>query len=579
MNTKRRSVYRQLIFLFVIVILPFILLTSGLLFLNNRKQRQDTIESVALTTQNVIRNMDNSIRDIYKANFSLLGQSNVLKLSNRNTQLTLYEKMTAVKTLREQLSGIKTANSLTENIRIHFRDWGRVYNSAGYQEGSFQSFSPESYAALLEKAQTGYFADETQVSILITDTLVSNSASIVEVNLSTKNMRQIFQNLCTLEEDYYLFTPADSPFYLHNLPDPILNEGLAFLSSFSAGNFSAILDGQEYILFSEYLPSLNGRFLRLVPARTLVAPLTQLSVYTIIFFILVSSGCLAFFLSTRQLIRQPLIQLINGFEQVEKGDFSVRIPYNTKNDFSYLYHGFNQMTENIERSIEQDYKYKILLQQAELKQLQAQINPHFLYNSFFMLQRTIKGGLWEDADEIAGLLGKYFQYITRNTQDLVSLQDEYEHARIYAHIQGLRFDGRICVYFEGLPSPFRLLPVPKLILQPILENSFEYGLGNKLSDGILHVYFKQAGNTLKIFVDDNGDSLSNDTLDSLREKLTCIQNGGKLEMTGILNISRRLTLFSQSSSSLTVSRSSMGGLSACITLTIGENNHEPITDC
>jgi len=122
MNTKRRSVYRQLIFLFVIVILPFILLTSGLLFLNNRKQRQDTIDSVALTTQNVIRNMDNSIRDIYKANFSLLGQSNVLKLSNRNTQLTLYEKMTAVKTLREQLSGIKTANSLTENIRIHFRD-------------------------------------------------------------------------------------------------------------------------------------------------------------------------------------------------------------------------------------------------------------------------------------------------------------------------------------------------------------------------------------------------------------------------------------------------------------------------
>lgn len=578
MNTKRRSVYHQLIFLFVITILPFILLTSVLLFLDNRRQRQSTVDAVAFTTQNVVQNLDNSIHDIYKAAFSLLGQSNVLKLSNISEQLTPYEKAVVVKNIREQMSGIKTANSLTESIRIHFRDWGRVYNSAGYEKGSFQDFSPQSYAMLLESARSGYLADENTLSILITDPLVSNAASIVEVNLSSKNLRRLFQDLCTMEEDYYLFCHADSPFYLHNLPKDLLNESLEMLSSLSTGASSVILHDREYIAFFEELPTLNGRFLRLIPARTLLSSLTQLTLYTVVFFLLIFTGCLAFFLATRRLIRQPLIQLINGFAQVEKGDFSVRIPYNTKNDFSYLYHGFNQMTENIERSIVQDYKYKMLLQQAELKQLQAQINPHFLYNSFFMLQRTIKGGLWEDAGDIASLLGRYFQYITRNTQDLVPLQDEYEHARIYADIQGLRFEGRISVRLEELPASFRHLPVPKLILQPILENSFQYGLGNKLSDGILHVYFEEEEDMLRILIDDNGDGLSDDQIASLGRKLTRAQNGGDMEMTGILNISRRLKLFSKNNGFLTVSRSSTGGLSTCITLWKGDHTHEPITD-
>lgn len=73
----------------------------------------------------------------------------------------------------------------------------------------------------------------------------------------------------------------------------------------------------------------------------------------------------------------------------------------------------------------------MLLQKAELKQLQAQINPHFLYNSFFMLQRMIKMDLSEESQKMASALGKYFRYLTRNSMDAVTLETEYEHAKTY----------------------------------------------------------------------------------------------------------------------------------------------------
>ena len=568
MNTKRSSVYLQLILLFVIIVLPFILLSSWLLFSSNRRQREDALNSAVLVTQNVIRNLDNSIHDIYKANFSLLSQSNVLQLSSLSSQMSPYEKRNAIKTLREQLTGINTANSLTENIRIHFRDWGRVYNSAGYTEGSFQTFDIRAYETLLSNAGSngGCYADKYGISILITDALINKSASVLEVNLSTKNIRQSFENLCTLENDYYLLHVTGSDFYIKNLPDDLLDHCMLLLSDPPPQASIVTLNGGKYIFIYEDVAFLNSRFLRLVSVHSLLAPLERLTLYTVIFFVLIFAGCLTFFDATRRLIRQPLFQLIKGFEEVEKGNFSIRIPYDSKNDFSFLYHGFNQMTENIERSIQQDYKNKILLQQAELKQLQAQINPHFLYNSFFMLQRAIKGGLSEEAEDISRLLGKYFQYITRNAQELVPLEDEYEHAKIYADIQGLRFAGRISIYFQELPRACRMLMIPKLILQPVLENSFQYGLNNKLSDGILQISFREDEESLKICIEDNGENLTDEALFSLGQRIASAEDGNTMEMTGILNISRRLTLFSQGKSSLSVSRASIGGLSVCIML-------------
>ncbi|MFR7443478.1 MAG: sensor histidine kinase [Sellimonas intestinalis] len=184
-----------------------------------------------------------------------------------------------------------------------------------------------------------------------------------------------------------------------------------------------------------------------------------------------------------------------------------------------------------------------------------------------MLQRMIQTENIEDAQSVANALGVYFRYLTRNNMDHVKLSEEYRHAQNYAYIQGLRFSGRIQIDFEELPAGYADIPVPKLILQPILENAFNYGLANKMKDGLLQVHFHPDNEVLQIDIEDNGEELTDEKLCNLSNALLEVQSTGtNVEMSGILNIQRRLIIFSNTHDSLHVSRSTLGGLRVSIIL-------------
>lgn len=168
--------------------------------------------------------------------------------------------------------------------------------------------------------------------------------------------------------------------------------------------------------------------------------------------------------------------------------------------------------------------------------------------------------------------------ITKNADNLIPLSAEYEHAKIYSKIQELRFEGRIEAKFEELPSEYASLPVPKLILQPVIENAYKCGLADKVQDGLLRVRFDADREMLRIYIEDNGENLSPNALASLKQSLRKAQSGDSLEITGILNICKRLDIFSNGQGSLYADRSPLGGLSICITLA-KESENEPIIDC
>ena len=117
-----------------------------------------------------------------------------------------------------------------------------------------------------------------------------------------------------------------------------------------------------------------------------------------------------------------------------------------------MYGRFNQMVVNLRSLIDQAYKQKIMTQRAELKQLQSQINPHFLYNSFFILNTMAHTGDLEGIETFTTQLGGYFQFVTRNASDEVALHQEIHHARLYTEIQSCDFPSRIKVDFEPLPE-------------------------------------------------------------------------------------------------------------------------------
>src|SRR5690606_3162253 len=209
-----------------------------------------------------------------------------------------------------------------------------------------------------------------------------------------------------------------------------------------------------------------------------------------------------------RIINKPMVKLVRAFKRIEEGNLELNIRHDREDEFGYIYERFNEMLINLKISIDEVYNQRIHLQNAELKQLQSQINPHFLYNCLFSIIRLIKMQKDDEAVNFTNQLAKYFQFITRNSRDTVLLENEVAHARNYVMLQLARFSDRLSIEFEDLPASLKPYSVPRLIIQPLVENAFVHGLENVLEGGILRVTFldEPEHDRFIVVVEDNGEN-------------------------------------------------------------------------
>jgi len=262
-----------------------------------------------------------------------------------------------------------------------------------------------------------------------------------------------------------------------------------------------------------------------------------------------------------RLIHFPLRKMVRAFRKVEKGDLSLTIVHRNYDEFQYLYGQFNVMVGKLKHSIQEVYESRIMAQQSELKQLQSQINPHFLYNTYFMVHRMADAHDVDNVAKATKYLGEYFQYITRNSSDEATVEEEWNHTLAYLEIQQMRFHNRIEARVSGVPAiEADGARIPRLILQPLVENAYQHGLKAKATGGIVEMRAERLKDgSLALSVEDNGDELSDDRLLGLRNRLAS-RREEYAEKTGLLNVHRRLTLRFGEERGLVVSRSSLGGL-------------------
>ncbi len=272
----------------------------------------------------------------------------------------------------------------------------------------------------------------------------------------------------------------------------------------------------------------------------------------------------------RQIYRPLYRLLIEAFDHMEKNDFSYRIEVQNENDFFHsVYEKYNHMAETMQQYIETNLQQKILVSQSNLKQLQSQISPHFMYNSYYVLYRMIRRGDQENSLHLAEYLGSFYHYITRNADDEKHLAEEIEHAENYARIQKYRFRDNLNVEISKPDESIANVYVPRLILQPILENAFKYAYENGNGDPMkLEVnYAVRNDKDFDIIIENSGE-LSDETLQMLEEKLQSTDM--RMETTAIININRRLKLYFGNKSGLSVGRSTLGGLKVTVHIVRGE---------
>lgn len=575
---NNNGILKKLIFLFLTIILPLILLSSIFLIMSNHKLKVETLQSHSSKNNEYVSTLDNRFGQVYLSATSILSHSNLGKLSTIPQLLNPYERAQAINQLREYINSIKNNDTTVRNIRVYIHSMEQAYNTFGYEKGSFETITDEAYHTMtgIETTHSSRVVFYEDRLIMLLKQASKNPSSLVEVEFSLSVLKKEFDQQNQYDHSLYLFNFNHGDFILDNIEDEALSDYLLSTSFENEKNTDFVLDGARYFVFPASFNNIDASYIQIIPSSKLLQPLRLTNFYTIFFIAIMFICIFVFFNEVIKIIHRPLVQLVLAFQKAETGDLSIRIKESAKNEFSYLYKGFNDMADQLEILIDEVYQQKILLQKAEFKQLQAQINPHFLYNSFFMLQRMIKNNLQDESLQVSKGLGVYFRYITKNHADFVLLEDEYLHAKTYSNIQAMRFEGRIQAIFGKLPDAYHELKVPRLMLQPIIENAYNYGLENKYSDGLLKVSFHVANKDLRIVVEDNGDGLSDEKIVEIRNSLKKSVNlSNTAEVTGLINIQKRIQTFFKNGSNLTVSRSTIGGLKVTVFLA---NGHKELTD-
>ncbi|MDF2836762.1 MAG: hypothetical protein K0Q63_2402, partial [Paenibacillus sp.] len=333
------------------------------------------------------------------------------------------------------------------------------------------------------------------------------------------------------------------------------------------------IDGEAYWMAYGRSPSTSLTMAVFVPEGELVGELRDYERW--IWVLSIASLAVILFFSgwMFRMIHQPMSGLISSLRKVEKGMLEKIPVVRRRGEFAYLYRQYNAMIDQLKVLIHEVYEQKIRTQSSELKQLQSQINPHFLYNTYFVMYRLAKMGEIDKIVAICELLGNYFQYITRSAPEgAVPLSEEIAHSRTYVDIQQIRFSNRIVVTFEELPAGWEDILVPKLVVQPLLENAYKYGMEMISGDGRIRVWFEEQGDKLAVHIEDNGIGMNEEEMDSLRLRMS--RSDGEVETTGLINVHRRLRLKLGSGGGLAFHAMPEGGLRVTLHIDRGATGHE-----
>lgn len=263
------------------------------------------------------------------------------------------------------------------------------------------------------------------------------------------------------------------------------------------------------------------------------------SIYVIMAIALV---CVALLLSNMiaRNITMPIQRLRDSMAKVQEGDFSqADVEVSTENEIGSLTKTFNLMTYRIQELMEQNVHEQEEKRKSEMKALQSQINPHFLYNTLDSIIWMAEGKKNEEVVLMTASLARLLRQSISNEDELVSVGQEIEYARSYLTIQKMRYKDKLEFCIEVEPEIQRV-QIIKLVLQPIIENAIYHGLKYKESKGLLIVRgYEKDGNAV-IEILDNGVGMDSTTLSHIfeRHKVDYHSNG-----VGVYNVQKRLKLY------------------------------------
>lgn len=502
-------------------------------------------------------------QDFYINQFIKLTQANDFR-NNRKYAFRIWEDFNNLKQMKPGL----------EDIAITFQD-GRRISSYGTFNINIEDFKDRMYSNLtgeifFTSPYKSYFQQEviTIVSpyypeIAEENVLISADIALdVLANLTDFNLGQ---------KSYFLIADQNGDIIYHPDQEKIGERSLLYNAGFPNRKLS--LNGEQYMLTSTFSRATGWYIISMASADEVEAELnyiTDLTVYmTAIILILII--LLTLYLSSS--LSKPIQKLQELTHRASENDLSVKIDISGDDEIAELGKSFNKMIRRINKLMEQNVKEQKILRQLEMQSLDNQIKPHFIYNTLDLIIGLLENKDFDRATHMVEALGKFFRLSLSHGKEMVLIRNEIKHVKNYLFIQQFRHGEEYEYIIDIEDHEIMDKHIPKLILQPIVENAIYHGLLPTDKKGLIIVKGYRENKNIYFKIVDNGVGIEAAKVEEINEILRGeLKTDDQQKYFGLRNVDQRLKLMYGGSSGLKVE--SIKGEKTIVTIRIdqrGEN--------
>lgn len=360
-------------------------------------------------------------------------------------------------------------------------------------------------------------------------------AGFVAASLNEQSFAEALGGLYDNTSTLYIVDSFFEPVYSNSMNN--IDSAIASLRTSYLETGTLPYDPENNLSYHLAVEPLSGYYLIIEqPAQITGGALELMNTISLGATIVCLGLCLVVSLLLSRSLTKPLEQLSSAMERVKQGEFETRVSLDRTDELGSLANSFNRMASDLDIYMKSLVQRQQELDDTRIRMLQAQLNPHFLYNTLDTMKWTAK---MHGVPEVACLASNLAVILRRSisSERFVTLEQEMEMSRRYIDIQCIRFSGKFTYVFD-IPDELAECYVPKLVLQPLLENAIIHGLRDSDS-GYLYVYAIAREDELHLSVTDDGCGMDSDTVNSL--------NSGKYELReghlGLYNVNTILRMY------------------------------------
>lgn len=535
----------------------------SLSYVNYRNSEETLTKKSTQYTQDILKMVEYRMKD-YVRNLNLITQElisdNNLQGAGRGDSLQQYEKFYKIEeNLRTTLFARDEVQSLALITPTHYVSADRNSKVANIKQ--LVSYSSEQYEKMLEEARKRngmpiFYLDieDGRAKNLFVARMAYSINTYEELGLYVILLRMEFldsvlKDLVNEDTQNIMILSANNQIVVER--DEAISDNIAAKMANVNGSKGWFYDesGESIVSYLIMDTKPNWKIISVVSLDSLYKDIHLLR-QKIIF----SSMAIVLVLSTISLLvtsdlTRPFNKLIQGMEKVRKGERNVQISLSRKDEIGYLGEAFNRMVKEMNTLSDWIYQEQLTRKEAEIKALQAQINPHFLFNTLESINWMALLNNVPEISEMVTSLSALMEASIGRDDKLITLQEELHYVDCYLLIIKKRFGERLELV-KHIEPPALEVPIPRLLIQPLVENAIIHGIEKVQTKGVITLSATQSEGKLTISVEDNGEGIDEEELKIINESLMMNNDAyfkrlsaKKGKSVGLDNVNRRIKLF------------------------------------